>query len=59
MPIPGDDGRLYPQPLDDSCLNLEDLIRDNRNVREQCRKEDCILLDGTKNWQSILEKIVL
>lgn len=33
------------QRLDDSQLNPDELIRDNRQLLAQCRPEDCILLD--------------
>ena len=33
--------------LDDSSLDMEELIRDNRKVLECCRKEDCLLLEDT------------
>lgn len=39
-------GCVIEQRLDDSGLDMEDLIRDNRAVKETCREEDCILLDG-------------
>lgn len=44
--------------LDDSGLDPEELIRDNRNVLRQCREEDCLLLDGRKSWQQVLEETV-
>lgn len=33
------------QRLDDSDLDMEALIRENREYAQNCRKEDCILLD--------------
>ena len=33
------------QRLDDSGLDMEALIRDNRQYRESCRREDILLLD--------------
>ena len=33
------------QRLDDSDLDMEELIRENRAVLEACREEDCLLLD--------------
>ena len=35
------------QRLEDSDLNMEDLIRDNAHIRENCRECDCLLIDET------------
>ena len=35
---------VVEQRKDDSGLNMEDLIRDNRQILETCRKEDCLVL---------------
>ena len=37
---------VMEQRLDDSGLNMEDLIQDNRQILETCRKEDCLILDA-------------
>ena len=34
------------QRLDDSDLTAEVLIRDNRELLDHCRREDCLLIDG-------------
>ena len=36
---------VVEQRMDDSGLNMEELIRDNRQILETCRKEDCLVLD--------------
>ena len=36
---------VIEQRLDDSDLDMEALIRENREYEGNCRKEDCILLD--------------
>ena len=33
------------QRLDDTGLDMEELIRENRHVREHCRPSDCIVLE--------------
>ena len=35
---------VVEQRKDDSGLNMEDLIRDNRQIQETCREEDCLVL---------------
>ena len=35
---------VVEQRMDDSGLNMEDLIRDNRQIQETCREEDCLVL---------------
>ena len=37
---------VVEQRKDDSGLDMEDLIRDNRMILETCRKEDCLVLDA-------------
>lgn len=39
-------GCAIEQRLDDSGLDMEALIRENRAVLENCREEDCLLLDA-------------
>ena len=39
-------GCAIEQRLDDSGLDLEELIRENRSVQNSCREEDCLLIDG-------------
>jgi len=48
------------QRLDDSDLNPEELIRDNRKVRDSCRERECILLDGEYpgDWSEILRRVL-
>ena len=38
-------GCAIEQRLDDSGLDMEELTRENRAVLENCREEDCLLLD--------------
>ena len=42
--------------LDDSGLNMEDLIQDNKKIFEACREEECILLQDTypENLEELL-----
>ena len=35
---------VVEQRMDDSGLNMEDLIRDNRQIQETCQEEDCLVL---------------
>ena len=44
------------QRLDSSGLDMEALIRDNREVMESCREEDCLLLD--KNYAIDPEQVL-
>jgi len=39
-------GCAIEQRLDDSGLDMEELIRENHSILENCREADCLLLDG-------------
>ena len=43
------------QRLEDSGLNMEELIRENNEIRSQCRPEDCIVLDQSYriDWEPV------